>query len=390
MTTTVFERFPLVIVLASFEIGGSERQALRLATEVKKHGGRVHIWGLRGGPLLPAVQQLGISCGVLPQKNSGGVLASRLRRFFMLRSALSKPGPCVVLPFTTWPNTLCGLVWRLSGARLCIWNQRDEWTNYAVRPIHRLAVMLTPLVVANSLPGAQRLRELFPRKRAVIRVLPNGIALPPPSSTSTLRTALGLSPDDILVCMVANLHWGKDHETLLYAWKVVSDQMVSEERSAVLLLVGRDDASSESVRDTIQRLSLENSVRLTGPVDDPGPILQDIDIGVLISNSEGCPNAVLEYMAFEKPVIATNIQAIRDVVGSAGEPWLARPRDVQGLALLLVDLIRSRAARERLGRQMHERVSKHFPMKQSYSQLEDLVSTTLDSSTSRRHEQATD
>ena len=39
---------------------------------------------------------------------------------------IREAAPDVLLPYTWFPNVLCGLVWRFTGARVCVWNQRDS------------------------------------------------------------------------------------------------------------------------------------------------------------------------------------------------------------------------------------------------------------------------
>src|SRR2546426_8921983 len=86
------------------------------------------------------------------------------------------------------------------------------------------------------------------------------------------------------------------------------------------------------MRALARELNLGRSVRFLGPVDDVPGLLSAVDLAVLSSTSEGCPNAVLECMASGLPVVATDIPGIRKAVGPSGYNYLAPPDDARSFA----------------------------------------------------------
>jgi len=94
--------------------------------------------------------------------------------------------------------------------------------------------------------------------------------------------------------MVANLSGFKDHEALIRAWRLVLDQLSSEERNAKLLLAGKNFGTEPSLKRLVGKLSLEDDVLFLGQVEDVSGLLQSVDLGVYSSKSEGSPNGVLE------------------------------------------------------------------------------------------------
>lgn len=86
-------------------------------------------------------------------------------------------------------------------------------------------------------------------------------------------------------------------------------------------------------RKLLEDLKLSNSrVHLLGYKANPVDFIQAADCLVLPSLGEGCPNAILEAFACGKPVIASRVGGVPDLVKHGKTGWLVNPRDVEGLA----------------------------------------------------------
>jgi glycosyltransferase involved in cell wall biosynthesis len=227
------------------------------------------------------------------------------------------------------------LTWRWTGARLCVWNQRDLGVgSEGIGPrSQRAAVRRVRLVIANSQAGAEYLiRELgVPEGR--IRVIRNGIELDPRAAgRDAWRRSLGVEAGCFLAVMVANLQPAKDHVTLLRAWRILLDRLPAGRREAVLLLAGYSGPTADRIKALAFDLDLGRRVRFLGPVKDVAGLLGAADLGVLSSRSEGCPNGVLECMAAGLPVVGTDIPGIREALGPDAARLLAPAGDAEGLA----------------------------------------------------------
>jgi glycosyltransferase involved in cell wall biosynthesis len=160
--------------------------------------------------------------------------------------------------------------------------------------------------------------------------------------------------------MIANLHANKDHATLLRAWRDLVSGWNAKRRKPVLVLAGRHDGAYESLTALAAELKIDDSVRFLGPVSDVCGLLSAIDLGVFSSRSEGCPNAVLETMAAGLPVVATDSEGIREVVGPAGARLLAAAGDSAALATVLTTLANDTQLRAEIGAHNRERVRKNY------------------------------
>jgi len=291
-------------------------------------------------------------------------------RLATFAQALRRARPDVILPFMFFQSVACGLVWRWSGARMCIWNQRCEGRDRLGRWTEKLAICLTPRFVANSDHGADFLVRELGVNRDLLRVVHNGVQLgPEQGSRTTWRNHLGVNEDCFLACMVANLQQFKDHVTLLQAWRVVVDRLGDAGQQAVLLLAGRFDETHLTLKALAFDLELGRSVRFLGSVKDVSGLLGAVDLGVHSSVYEGCPNGVLECMAAGLAVAGTDYLGIREAVGPRGYPFLAPRGDAEALAERIIALALNPEARREAGADNRLRIENEFHPSTMYRKI---------------------
>ena len=353
----------IVFVLNWAHLGGAERQAFLLARHlVSVEGASVTVCALthqdgRGAELF---REHGIPWQPVPVTWAGSQW-EKIAGLQRLARRLRAMRPDVLLPYCTVPNVACGVVWKWTGASLCIWNQQDVNSPLAVsaRAIER-AVRGTPRFITNGAHVADYLAA-FGAPRARVRVVHSALAPPAPrESGAAWRTRLDIEEDDIVVCMVAHLHRYKDHETLLRAWRIALDSARLDGRSLVLVLAGRAAGTEHALKALAFDLELGRAVRFPGEVADVAGLIDAADAGALSSRAEGCPNAVLEYMAAGLPVIGTDIPGIRECVGAGGVELLAPPGDAQGLAEAIVRVASDPVLRREHGERNRQRARTTF------------------------------
>jgi len=352
----------IVFVLGNLELGGAERQALILARYLAAHErAAVQIWGFnKTGPVAEICERYGLPWRMIPYPFTGTRL-QRFRGLIRVCAALRATKPDILLPYTFGPNVVCGLIWRWTGARACVWNQRDEGVvPYASAAVRR-AAQRTPRFIANSEGGARFLIEKLRVDEANVTVIRNGIeTVAPELDRRAWRERLAVDDRSFVACMVANLHALKDHATLLHAWRKVVNEFENNGRAPLLVLAGRHDGAYESLAALAADLKLDGTVRFAGHVSDVSGLLGAADVSVFSSRSEGCPNGVLESMAAGLPVAATNIAGIRDVVGPTGAQFLTPPGDADSLAGVLLKLATDPELRAHNGSQNRERIREHY------------------------------
>jgi glycosyltransferase involved in cell wall biosynthesis len=358
----------IVLLIGHFGRGGCQRQAFLLARELRHRGMDAEVWSLMSDGYDAAYAEEFVAAGLpirvlgfrRPIFSSSRLLrgvgwAREVRR--MVRQLRARRIE-VLLPYTTWPNIVAGLSYRLAGVNVCIWGERSAGTERAPTP-ERIAVRQYRRFVANSAAGVEFLGSELQVPRDRIALIPNGVELPVLASTTDWRAKLGISPEQLMVVKIANLSVFKDHATLLRAWRMVQDAWQDGE-APVLVMAGARDNNVEECERMIRELDLASAVRLPGSVSDIAGLLHACDMTAFSSRKEGMPNAVLECMAAGKAVVASDLPGVRDGLGADAAGLLVSPGDAAGFATLLLDLLRNKTARDRLGFENRRRIQTEF------------------------------
>jgi glycosyltransferase involved in cell wall biosynthesis len=128
-----------------------------------------------------------------------------------------------------------------------------------------------------------------------------------------------------------------------------------------VMLVG-DGPDRGEVEDELRKLGVEGRVKLAGERSDVPALLADSDVFVLSSRSEGLPVSVLEAMAAELPVVASNVGGLGELVVDGETGVLVPPGDPEALAEALGRLIGDRELRRRLGAAGRARAERLFDL----------------------------
>jgi glycosyltransferase involved in cell wall biosynthesis len=371
----------VIIVIGPLELGGAERQAILLARYLaREQNAKVEIWGSgEPGRAAELCEEYGIVWRsiLMPIPWSSSWVTQLIRLAYFAR-ALRRARPDVILPFMFFQSVVCGIVWRVTGARVCIWNQRCEGRDRLVRWAEKLAVRLTPYFIANSEHGREFLVDKIGIRRDLVQVVHNGVQLGPPIQEKVAwRNDLGVGQECFLACMVANLHIFKDHVTLLRAWRIVLNRLVAMNRQAVLLLAGRFDGTEIDLKALAYDLNLGTSVRFLGQVKDVSGLLSTVDLGVHSSVNEGCPNGVLESMAAGLAIVGTDYPGIREAVGPDGYAYLAPLGDAETLAEQIVALAGDPEARREAGERNRRRIGSEFRPEDMYRKTLSVISEAM-------------
>lgn len=172
---------------------------------------------------------------------------------------------------------------------------------------------------------------------AAVRLLHNGIVLERYRRSGTrgfLADLLGCRLETPIVVSIGRLSPEKGHADLLEALAMVA--ATGRRFSAVLVGDGPERPRLEALMD---RLGLQGVVHLPGYIDRPDRVLDDADLAVLPSHTEGLPNAALEALAMEVPVLATRVGGTPEVVDDGVTGRLVEAAAPQALADALIEFI---------------------------------------------------
>ena len=230
--------------------------------------------------------------------------------------------------------------WKLGAARLL-----DAASARRVVRFHAISGHVAELMAARLRVPRERI-EVVPRGRD-----PAALGTRTPARRAAARAALGLGPDTPLVLAAARHEHQKGLDVLLAAFPAVARAAPG----ARLAVAGRTGNQTPRLRAAAEGSGLGPAVGLLGARGDVAELLCAADVFVVPSRWEGFGSVLLEAMALEAPIVASDLPAVREVVTHGDSALLVAPeRPVELAAAVTATLAdpagaasRARRARER-------------------------------------------
>jgi glycosyltransferase involved in cell wall biosynthesis len=170
-----------------------------------------------------------------------------------------------------------------------------------------------------------------------------------------IRSKWALEKEEAVVGIVSKLWEGKGHSVLIEAFKLLKKKI----KNAKLVIVGEGYLYDELFR-RVNNNGLRESVLFTGFQMDVSEIIATFDVAVLPSFFEGMGRVILEAMAMEKPVVASRVGGIPDLIDQGINGLLVRPGDVKELADTLEKVLSDNKLARKLGREGRKRIQDQF------------------------------
>jgi len=240
-----------------------------------------------------------------------------------------------------------------------------------VERLNRLLEPITDAFIAVAEPHARHLIEHEGCPAAKVRVIANGVDVEkfhPRWPDAELKQSLGIPRDAPVVGILAALRPEKNHELFLRMAALV----VRRVPQTHFLIVG-DGPEREQIEQWCGEFGLEERVHLLGTRSDVPELLGIIDVLALTSHIEANPVSILEAMASERPVVATQVGSVGETVIEGRTGHLAPPGDAVALASHVVELLNDPQRAEALGRAGREHVLRRWSVDGMVRGYEELI-----------------
>ena len=300
---------------------------------------------------------------------------SSLNPFLELRSLLDlmriyrRLKPDLVQHYTVKPNVYGAVAASLTGVPVVFGGVVGLGSAFApggikravlrtgVRAFYVLGTALSDRMTFQIEHDAQLLCGNSPRGRRKAIIIPGGSSVDlhtfsqesvSQTEREKIRNELGLRPDDLIVTMASRLLYNKGVPEYVEAARSIR----ARRRDAYFVLAGERDTGS---RDTVTAEDLdawanEGSIRHIGYRDDMPQLLASSDVVVLPTYyPEGIPRVLIEAAAMSRPIVATTIPGVTEVVEDGVNGSLVPPRDAGALAAAIVALLEDPALRSTYG-----------------------------------------
>ncbi len=167
----------------------------------------------------------------------------------------------------------------------------------------------------------------------------------------------------------------EEHKGIKYL--IESASLLLQSRNDISFLLVGEGALKEELKILCADLKIEKNVIFAGERSDIPEILSLTDIFVLPSLREGLPLTILEAMACGKPVIATNVGGIPEIVKDGITGILVSPEDSGALYSAMNELLDDRERREKMGRNGKRVCNESFSSKTMVGKIEDLYDSLM-------------
>jgi glycosyltransferase involved in cell wall biosynthesis len=371
----------IAYVLTSLGVGGAERQVLALAERMAARGHAVSLVVLLGRQ----AEEWPIPGGLvrLVRLDMRKTPASLLAGLWKAHRFLRETQPDLIHSHTYPANMMARLLRLVSfsplGSAPIVSTVHNVYEGSWPRMLaYRLTDPLSRRTTAVSQAAADRFVRLKAVPAGKCSVLVNGIdtAEFAPSPERGVRTRVEMGAADEFIWLAAGrIAPAKDYPNLLRAFA----QVHAAFPAARLWIAGEAAGpGAAEVQALAAELGLGASVRWLGLRRDMPALLDAIDGFVLASAWEGMPLAVGEAMAMEKPVVATDVGGVRELVGDAGSIMDAKSPD--SLAQAMLALMRTAPeARASLGQSARKRIQSLFSIDAKADEWEALYRAVLES-----------
>ncbi len=345
--------------------GGAQRVLSDLATRLPRAGFEITIVNMRGPTAL--AEELG-AAGV--RVLSLGIPRRRLMVGKMLRSVLRDINPEIVHTHLDFSNTFGARAAVLSGV---------------------------PVVIRHDHTGHPRDRRYRARRELAERLIPGKTKIIAVSrDVRDFNVALGIDPGDISVIGnavdpakfsldvdPADLGFGLDRPPVVgFVGRFVSYKgirylveaagPIRESVPAVKFVLVGDGPLRSRVEARIHLAGLDDSFILTGLKPDPERYHRSFDVVAVPSIREPFGLCVIEAMAMARPVVASSVGGVRDIIEDGVNGFLVPPRDPAALAKAVIRLLRDAALAREIGEAAHRRARQDYSIESSIAKVIDL------------------
>ena len=375
----------ILYIITKSNWGGAQRHVYDLATSMKNKGHDV--WVAVGGngllkQKLEAASVYTFSIASLGRDISPNQDAGSFKEIFTI---IKNKRPDIVHLHSPKAAGLGALAARLLRVRSII-TTIHGWSFNEPRPLlERSAIIffswLTMILSHTTIVLSDREYDQaihFPWVKNKIRTIPLGIK---PSAfvsiegaKSTIAKSLGLELSDfnkkIVIGTIAELHKNKGLSYLIDAMSIIS----AEQPNTIAVVIG-DGEERQTLMKQIQDKNLQNSVFLSGYLDNAAEYLKAFSVFVLPSLKEGLPYAILEAGCAALPVVATTVGGVPEIIEDMKSGILIQPKNYRELSHALSFMIEHPDDRKKYGAALKERVTSKFSLDKMIWMIESLYST---------------
>ena len=338
-------------VINTLKMGGAEKLISELVPRMKSYGFDVDVavFDGSGTPFMEKLRNSGVNIISLNQ-NPGSPYS--LVNFFKLLPVLK--GYDIVHSHTTPAQMYCSLAKVFNPSMTMVTTEHSTYNHRRGKWYFRLLdkcvySSYSKIICIGQSPRVNLEKQIGDQGDKIV-VIENGIDVGQYNKVFAIgRDEINCKISDFILTMVGRFTDAKDQHTIVKALPLLPENVK-------LVLVG-DGPLKERVSKFADELGVLDRMRFMGLRNDVPSILKTSDVVILSSHWEGFGLAAVEGMAAHKPVIASNVSGLREVVEGAG--LLFEVGDAEELSRLIISLKDDATLYGKIASQCYERAKKY-------------------------------
>ncbi|MCG2677703.1 glycosyltransferase family 4 protein [bacterium] len=348
--------------------GGQERRTFAEAVEFKKRGYRVILAVQPESALGKQAKEVGIEVREIGMENR-----EILRAFFRLFSLMRRERVDIVNTHSPKDSWIASFAARLACRPIIL------RTRHISVPISNHLLNIVYKLPHKIITCGEKIRERmievnrFPKEKVIS--IPTGVDVErfnPERVKENIREELGIDQDAPLVGSISIIRTEKGYPYFLEA----AQEILKVKPETRFLIVGHEP-KGDTLAQEVRRRGLEDKVIMPGSREDVPEILASLDVFVLSSLREGVPQGVAQALAMERPVVATDVGGVPELVKDNETGLLVPPADSRALAKAILELLKDRKKAKRLGRNGRRLVKERFSQKVMIAKIENIYQELL-------------
>lgn len=339
------------------KFGGGEKWMVSAGSQLAAKGHDVIMIGRRGSKFLDHAMKAGItSLGISPWQKATGLYLLTITR------ELSRQKNDILICNLNTDVRTTGLLAKMRGtpvilARHGLLNYNKKRWRYKASAKHILDGIITNSnTIKNTYAGYGWFDERF------VKVIYNGITIPQHVVPYDFSKQF---PGKTIIYSAGRLSEQKGFTYLIEAAAILT-----KTRTDLVFFVSGEGKLLPELQKQTADANLQDSFIFQGFTADIYPYLKGCDLFVLSSLFEGMPNVVMEAMAMHKPVVATDVNGVRELMVDGKTGIIVPPKEPQALAESIAKVIENPDMLAEFGMAGYERVKSEFTMSAMASNLE--------------------
>jgi len=359
----------ILLLTTHLNIGGIATYTVSLAKALKLKGHEVFV-ASNGGMLAPELTQSGISHINIDILTKSELSPKVLKAIFEISKIVKRLGIDIVHSQTRVTQVTGFFVSKLCGVPLI-----TTCHGFFRRNIGRLMLpSWGERVIAISDAVKGNLIDCFGVDKARVTLIYNGIEVKkflkdfPEDEKDKLKNRFGIKRDYSVIGMIARFTPDKGHDVLIYALY----EILKEKPNVQLVFVGEGD-KREDIMKLSQRLNLSDNVIFIKPQINTVNALAVMDVFTFAPRRrEGLGLALLEALASGKPVVATDVGGVSNVIKNNVNGFLVEPSNPKLLAEAVLRLLKDKALYAKMAQAGRETVIEKFSINGMADRTEDI------------------